>query len=299
MGHTVDRTCESTIPARAGVGLKRPHVGEILADPSRIGFVEIHAENFMGDGGPDHRMLAEVRAVLPVSLHGVGLSIGADAPLDSDHLQRLKAVAERCDPGLVSEHLAWSSHGGAYYNDLLPVPYTAARLARVCEHIDEVQSALGRTMLLENPSSYMAFDASTMDEITFIREIVARTGCGLILDVNNVHISATNLGFTDTDYVDRFPLGAVGEIHLAGHAPDTDGRGEPLLIDAHDRPVATPVWTLYGRVIEAIGRPIPTLIEWDNDVPAFAALASEADKADKAMAAALRGQERQRPAHAA
>ncbi|XWN34196.1 MAG: DUF692 domain-containing protein [Devosia sp.] len=299
MGHDDGQVCDRTVPARAGVGLKRPHVGEILADPSRIGFVEIHAENFMGDGGPDHRMLADVRAVLPVSLHGVGLSIGADAPLDEDHLLRLKAVAERCDPGLVSEHLAWSTHAGAYFNDLLPVPYTPARLTQVCDHIDEVHTALGRTMLLENPSSYMAFDASTLDEITFIREIVKRTGCGLILDVNNVHISATNLGFTDTDYVDAFPLDAVGEIHLAGHAPDTDGRGGTLLIDAHDRPVATPVWTLYRRVVEKIGRPIPTLIEWDNDVPEFDTLAAEADKADKAMASALSGRERRRPAQAA
>lgn len=278
--------CQTQIPARAGIGFKLAHADDILADPS-VGFVEIHAENFMGAGGPAHRALSAVRDRLPVSLHGVGLSIGADGPLDNDHLARLVKVAERYEPGLVSEHLAWSTHAGEYFNDLLPLPYTETTLTRVCEHIDEVQSALGRTMLLENPSSYVAFDASTMDEITFIKEIVRRTGCGLILDVNNVFVSATNLGFTAADYIAAFPLQAVGEVHLAGHADDADEAGEPLLIDAHDRPVAPPVWSLYDAVIRAIGRPVPTLIEWDNDVPAYARLAREAAKADCAMTDAL------------
>jgi hypothetical protein len=250
--------------------------------------VEIHAENFMGEGGPPHHILSAVRDVLPVSLHGVGLSIGADGPLDAEHLARLAQVAERCEPGLVSEHLAWSTHEGAYFNDLLPVPYTEATLARVVDHIDEVQEALGRTMLLENPSSYVAFEASTMDEIAFIRRVVEATGCGLILDVNNVVVSATNLGFTAAQYVDAFPLEAVGEIHLAGHAEDADASGAPLLIDAHDRAVAPGVWSLYRHVVAKIGRPVPTLVEWDNDVPAFEVLAAEADKAETAMAEALR-----------
>jgi len=278
---------EAAIPARAGVGFKLPHTEAILAAPERIGFVEIHAENFMGAGGPPHAMLAAVRDVLPVSLHGVGLSIGAEGPLDRDHLARLVAVAERTEPGLVSEHLAWSTHAGAYFNDLLPLPYTEATLARVASHIDEVQTALGRTMLLENPSSYFAFEASTMDEIAFIRAVVAATGCGLILDINNVFVSATNLGFSPESYLDAFPLEAVGEIHLAGHAEETDAAGAPLLLDAHDRAVAPPVLTLYRSVIARLGQTVPTLIEWDTDVPPFETLAGEAERADRAAAEAL------------
>jgi hypothetical protein len=228
-----------------------------------------------------------VRERVPISLHGVGLSIGADGPLDAQHLARLAAVAMRCEPGLVSEHLAWSTHDGAYFNDLLPVPYTRARLARVVEHIHQVQDALGRTILLENPSSYVAFEESTMDEITFIRRIVEATGCGLILDVNNVHVSATNLGYTAAAYIDAFPLEAVGEIHLAGHAEDADEAGDRLLIDAHDRPVGPDVWSLYAAVIRRIGRPVPTLVEWDNDVPAFGVLVEEAARAERVMAEAL------------
>jgi len=276
------------VPARAGIGFKLGHLDALLADPARVGFVEIHAENFMGDGGPPHRALGAVREVLPVSLHGVGLSIGADGPLDQDHLARFADVARRCEPGLVSEHLAWSTHEGAYFNDLLPVPYTEARLARVVEHIHQVQEALGRPMLLENPSSYVAFEESTMDEIAFIRRVVEATGCGLILDVNNVVVSATNLGYAPEGYIDAFPMEAVGEIHLAGHAKDCDAAGAPLLIDAHDREVGESVWDLYAAVLRRIGQPVPTLVEWDNDVPAFDVLAAQADRADCVMAEALR-----------
>ncbi|WP_108659841.1 DUF692 domain-containing protein [Acuticoccus kandeliae] len=279
--------CEATIPCRAGVSFKLPHADALLDAPESVGFVEIHAENYMGDGGPPHHALSAVREHVPVSLHGVGLSIGAEAPLDKAHLARLAAVAARYEPGLVSEHLAWSTHEGAYFNDLLPLPYTAATLARVADHIDAVQSALGRTILLENPSRYAAFDASTMDEADFIRAIAARTGCGLILDVNNVFVSATNLGLSAEAYVAAFPVEAVGEIHLAGHLEEADARGEPLLIDTHDRPVAAPVWSLYRSVIARIGRPVPTLVEWDSDVPEFARLVEEARTADRVMAEAL------------
>ena len=271
------------IPARAGVGFKLAHAADILADPARIGFVEIHAENFMGDGGPPLRALQAVREVLAVSLHGVGLSIGAEAGLDRAHLARLAAVAARCEPGLISEHLAWSTHDGAYFNDLLPLPYNEATLARVADHIDMVQDALGRTMLLENPSSYLAFAESTMDELAFLRAVVARTGCGLILDVNNVVVSAANLGFTAAEYLAAFPLEAVGEIHLGGHEESRDAAGEPLLIDTHDRPVAPSVMALYRMVLAQLGRPVPTLIEWDNAVPDFATLAAEAARADSVM----------------
>lgn len=275
-------SCPAAVPARAGVGFKLDHADDILARPT-VGFVEIHAENFMGAGGPVHRALGAVRDVLPVSLHGVGLSIGAEGPLDKAHVARLAEVARRYEPGLMSEHLAWSTHKGEYLNDLLPLPYTDATLARVVSHIHEVQEALGRVMLLENPSSYVAFEESTYDEIAFIREIVKATGCGLILDVNNVYVSATNLGFTAHDYIAAFPIEAVGEVHLAGHATDKDAAGDTLLIDAHDRPVAPPVWELYAAVVRRAGRPIPTVIEWDNDVPAYAVLAAEALTANRMM----------------
>ncbi len=283
-------TAPQEIPPRSGVGYKLAHTEAILAAPDKVGFVEIHAENFMGEGGGAIAALRAVREQLPISLHGVGLSIGADSPLDGDHLARLKRVADICDPGLVSEHLAWSTHDGAYYNDLLPLPYTHKTLNKVVEHISQVQDTLGRRMLLENPSNYAAFDDSAMDEISFIKAIVERTGCGLILDVNNVYVSATNLGFTSADYIAAFPLSAVGEIHLAGHAEDADAHGEKLLIDAHDREVAPSVWDLFHHTVFTMGHRVPTLIEWDNDVPDFDTLAAEAAKADAVAQSALNGQ---------
>ena len=214
-----------------------------------------------------------------MSLHGVGLSIGSPGPLDRAHLRRLAAVAKRFEPALVSEHLAWSTHEGAFLNDLLPLPYTDETVARVSEHIDEVQNALGRTMLLENPSTYVVFAESTWAETDFLREIARRTGCGLLLDVNNVFVSATNHGYDPARYLADFPLSAVGEIHLAGYAEDSDDAGLPLLIDAHNSPVRDPVWSLYGEAIRRLG-PTPTLIEWDNDVPAWPTLFAEARRAE-------------------
>ena len=278
----------TAVPPRAGAGLKGSHVADILADPGPVAFFEVHAENYMGAGGPPHAALSAIRERFPLSVHGVGLSIGASHPLDAGHVARLKAVVERYEPGLVSEHLAWSSHGtndggGAFLNDLLPVPYTRAVLDRVCEHVEALQEALGRTILLENPSSYLAFEASTMVETDFIAAIARRTGCGLLLDINNVFVSATNQQTSAWDYLDAFPLDAVGEIHLAGHAEDRDDEGDILLIDAHDRPVADPVWTLYRHVIERAG-PRPTLVEWDNDVPEWNVLKREAALADAILA---------------
>ncbi len=277
------------IPARAGVGLKAEHYEAILSESGEgrptVGWFEIHAENYMGAGGPPHHYLARIRERFPISLHGVGLSIGAEGPLDAEHLARLRAVADRYEPGLFSEHLAWSTHQGVYYPDLLPLPYTEATLARVADHIDEVQERMGRRMLLENPSTYVAFETSTLAEVGFLREITRRTGCGLLLDVNNVFVSATNHATSAEDYLARFPLEAVGEIHLAGHARDQDADGTPLLIDAHDRPVADPVWALYAAVIARTG-PLPTLIEWDSDLPDWETLAAEAARAERAMAEA-------------
>jgi uncharacterized protein (UPF0276 family) len=276
-----------TLPNRSGVGLKPEHIDEILRDRPSLGFFEVHAENYMGDGGPPHRRLEAVRALYPLSLHGVGLSIGSPKPLDREHVARLAALARRYEPGLVSEHLAWSSHDAGYLNDLLPLPYTEETLATVCEHIDQVQEALARPMLLENPSTYVLFQESTIPETDFIREVAARTGCGLLLDVSNVMVSATNHGFDARAYLDAFPLERVAEIHLAGFAESEDDAGHLLLIDAHDSPVRDRVWDLYREVVARRG-PVPTLVEWDNDVPAWPVLRDEARRAEAAMAEAAR-----------
>ena len=270
------------IPARAGVGLKAAHYEAILAERPDLGYFEVHAENYMGAGGPPHHYLEAIRRDWPVSLHGVGLSIGAAAPLDEAHLARLKALNERYAPGLVSEHLAWSTHSDVFLNDLLPLPYTREAVARVGDHIDRLQTVLGRRILLENPSTYVAFESSEMDEIAFLREVALRSGCGLLLDVNNVLVSATNQAFAAEDYIDAFPLDLVGEIHLAGHARDRDDAGNLLLIDAHDRAVDTGVWALYARSI-ARGGAKPSLIEWDNDVPSWRELFAEARSAERIL----------------
>ena len=259
-----------------------------------IGWFEIHAENYMGDGGPPHHALRQIRDRYPISCHGVGLSIGSAQALNQDHLARLKTVCARYSPGLFSEHLAWSTHDTCFFNDLLPVPYTTATVSRVAEHIEQVQNHLGRQMLLENPSTYVAFAESEMSEIDFLKEVIAATGCGLLLDVNNVHVSATNQHYSAEGYLDEFPVDAVGEIHLGGHAEDEDDDGGPLLIDAHDREVADVVWSLFERLVERIG-PRPTLIEWDNNVPDWDILFKDVQRADAILLAAAE----RRPSHAA
>lgn len=269
----------------AGTSFKLEHRDAILADgplaetpragSRKGGFFEVHAENYMGAGGPPHQALAHIRRDYPLSLHGVCMSIGGPQPLDQAHLARFSALVERYEPALVSEHLAWSTHQTTYFNDLLPLPYTEASLAHVCEHIDEVQNALRRPILIENPSTYVAFASSTMSETEFLRAIARHTGCGLLLDINNVFVSATNHGYAALDYLADFPLAEVGEIHLAGHAEQSDDEGEPLLIDSHDEPVADAVWKLYENVISRCG-PVPTLIEWDSKIPAWPILWAEA-----------------------
>lgn len=271
-------------PALAGVGLKREHATAIFAGPPAVDFFEAHAENYMGDGGPPHALLARIRASYQVSIHGVGLSIGVARPLDRAHLDRLKKLIDRYQPFQFSEHLAWSSHAEVYLNDLLPLPYNEETLQRVCDHIDQAQEILGIRMLLENPSTYLSFATATMTEIEFLRRAVRRSGCGLLLDVNNVYVSAINQGVEPNEYIDAFPLEHVGEIHLGGFAKDADDDGAPLLIDDHGAAVAEAVWGLYRRTLARIG-PIPTLIEWDNNVPAFSALAAEAAKAKSALVA--------------
>ena len=282
-----DRRTGGPIPPRAGLTLKPRHYADILDGLPQVGFFEVHAENYMGQGGAPHYYLDRIREHYPLSVHGVGLSIGGAGPLDKEHLARLRRVVERHEPGLFSEHLAWSTHDSVFLNDLLPVPYNAETLSRVCEHINEVQDTLGRRMLLENPSTYVEFEATTMAEVDFLAEIVRRTGCGLLLDVNNVHVSATNHGYDAAAYLDAFPAEHVGEIHLAGFAEDRDDEAARLLIDAHGSSVAETVWGLFEHALSRTG-PVPTLIEWDNDVPDFPVLLAEAGKADGALARACR-----------
>jgi uncharacterized protein len=272
------------LPPRAGAGFKGQHYDAIVASDCDIGFFEIHAENFMGAGGEPHRRLTRLRERYPLSIHGVGLSLGGEEPLDADHLRRLRALVDRYEPAQFSEHLAWCAHGGAFFNDLLPLPYTAATLRHVAGRVHEVQEALGRRILIENPATYVAFAQSTSSEVDFLRELAKRTGCGLLLDVNNVYVSSVNHGFEARDYLEAFPMDAVEEIHLAGFAVDADDDGDPLLIDAHCAPVSHEVWRLYGQALARRG-PVATLIEWDNDVPLWERLWSEARIADAALAA--------------
>ncbi|MDE0114935.1 MAG: DUF692 domain-containing protein [Albidovulum sp.] len=276
------RALEIVLPKEPGVGFKHLHFEDLLNDRGCVSWLEIHAENYMSDGGRKIAQLNRLRQDFPISCHGVGLSIGGENPLSKDHLNRLEALVSWLEPASFSEHLAWSSHGGSYFNDLLPVPYTKAALQRVCEHIDEVQNILGRTMLLENPSTYLVFEESEMTEIEFISDISRRTGCGLLLDVNNVFVSSTNHSVNPYWYIDEFPLHSVGEIHLGGHAEDSDDEGALLLIDNHGSEVAEPVWDLYEHVLRGAGA-LPTLIEWDSDVPEWKILEAEADRAFRLM----------------
>ena len=273
-----------SLAGRGGASFKPQHLDAILADTDPVGFFEVHAENLMGAGGPPHAAFTRIRERYPVSLHGVCMSIGGLQPLDADHLVRFADLVRRYEPALVSEHLAWSTHETTYYNDLLPLPYTDETLARVCEHIDQVQEAIQRPMLLENPSTYLLFTESTWEETDFIREIARCTGCGLLLDINNVFVSATNHNFSALEYLDRYPLELVGEIHLAGHDEQRDDEGEKLLIDSHDGPVSDAVWKLYEIVIRRAA-PIPTLVEWDDEIPDWPVLKAEAQAAEAIMKA--------------
>jgi uncharacterized protein (UPF0276 family) len=261
----------ATLPPRTGAGFKPEHFAGIAAAPQPVGFFEVHAENYMGAGGRPHAQLGFLRENYPLSIHGVGLNLGSSEPLCRAHLGALKELCDRYQPESVSEHLAWSSYGGAYLDDLLPLPYTEATLAMVTKHIDEAQTFLKRPLLVENPATYLRFAESTIPETEFLVEVARATGCGLLLDVNNVFVSARNHGFGAQDYLDAFPLALVGEIHLAGHLATTDSQGNGLLIDTHDRPVLDDVLVLFESVIARSG-PLPTLIEWDNDIPEWPVL---------------------------
>jgi uncharacterized protein (UPF0276 family) len=264
----------------SGIGLRAPHVDAIQATEPAIGWLEVHAENYMG-GGPAVRALERLRASYPLSVHGVGLSLGSADGFDAAHLERLARLVERLEPALVSEHLSWSVTGGAYLNHLLPLPYTEASLALVSAHVARVQDRLGRTILVENPSGYLRFQDSPIPEAEFIAALARRTGCALLCDVNNIHVTCANLGGDPFAYLAALPADAVAEIHLAGHAVnDADGRA--ILIDDHGSPVAEPVWALYEHALALFGAR-PTLIEWDTDVPPLDVLLAEADKAARRM----------------
>jgi uncharacterized protein (UPF0276 family) len=272
----------ASLPLRAGTAFKPQHFAALQRCDTPPGFIEVHAENYMGDGGLPHAQLAALRADLALSLHGVGLSIGSDAPLDHDHLLRLRRLCDRYEPDSFSEHLAWSSHDGVFLNDLLPLPYTEDTLRRVVAHVSQTQDLLGRRILLENPATYLQFAASTIPETEFLAEIATRTGCGLLLDVTNVLVACSNRGEDPANYLAQFPLHRVGEIHLAGHHATTDRHGLPLMIDDHGSRIAAAVWPLYDSVIAQTG-PLPTLVEWDNDVPDWDILQAETFKAQAVL----------------
>lgn len=265
----------------SGVSLKPQHTAEAVAATADGLWFEVHPENYMDEGGRAVKMLEQVAARHPVSLHGVALSLAADAAPDADHLRRLRRLAERIGPVLMSEHLAWSMWRGAYHPDLLPFPRTLAALDRIADNILRSQDALGRTIAVENPTHYLHLEGHEIGELEFLTRLCERTGCGLLMDVNNVHISARNLGFSAAAYIDSVPGDLVREVHLAGHRPDPE-HGETLLIDSHDAPVAESVWTLYERLLARIG-PVPTLLERDGEIPSFAELLAERDRADAAM----------------
>jgi uncharacterized protein (UPF0276 family) len=278
----VGRVLDSRMPGHdaptAGLGLRPPHYADAAEAAATGLWFEVHSENYMVDGGPRLAWLETIRTRHPLSLHGVGLSLGSDVPPDSEHLARLNRLVERFEPFIVSEHLAWSTWNGVYNPDLLPVPRSFAALRRVAENVQRVQDAIKRQILVENPSHYLQMSHHEYGEIEFLTELSGRTGCGLLLDVNNIYVSANNLGFDANAYVDAFPGQCVSEVHLAGHGPDPI-LGGALLIDSHDAPVSAAVWRLYARLIARIG-PRPTLIERDDELPSFEALLGERNRAD-------------------
>lgn len=262
-----------SLPAVAGIGLRAPHVAEVRGSRPSIGWFEVHSENYFVDGGPSLAALEVIRADYPVSLHGVGLSLGSADALDADHLARLRQLAARIEPSVISEHLCWSRVDGRHLNDLLPLPLTEEALALVCDRVDAAQSALGRPLLVENVSSYLRFADDAIAEWDFVAAVAARSGCQLLLDINNIYVNAVNHGFDPQSYLAAIAPDSIVEIHLAGF--DASG---PCLIDTHGSPVAAPVWALYRRAIERLG-PKPTLIEWDTDIPALDVLLDEAARA--------------------
>jgi len=273
----------ATIPALAGIGLRPPHYQGLVDSRPSVGWLEVHSENYFGRGGAPLFYLEKLRGHYPVSLHGVGLSLGSTDPLDRLHLQRLKDLAARIEPSLVSEHLSWSSIEGAYLNDLIPLPYTEEALDHLVNRIRQTQDFLGRRILIENPSSYLAFTHSTLSEPDFLVETAHRADCGILLDVNNVYVSCRNHGWNAVEYLNCIPAEKVEEIHLAGHSLNRFAGGE-ILIDTHDHPVCEAVWHLYEQALDRFG-PCPTLVEWDTNLPSLETLVGEAIKANELLEA--------------
>jgi uncharacterized protein (UPF0276 family) len=267
----------------AGIGLRAPHYIDIIEQKPAVGWVEVHPENYFG-GGKHRHFLSKAREIYPLSLHAVGLSLGSDQPVDDDHLRRFKELIDLFDPFIISDHASWSASGNAHMNDLLPLPYTAESLDRICSNIDKAQDFFGRKILVENPSSYVSYATNEMTEFEFMNSLAQRTGCGLLLDVNNIFVQSVNHGFDPYTYVDAIDALRVGEIHLAGHTERHFG-DETLLVDTHNRPVRDEVWDLFAYTIKRIGG-VPTLIEWDGDIPDLSALVAESDKAQAILSAA-------------
>jgi uncharacterized protein len=272
------RALRSPIPATAGIGFRAAHERAFVEGRPRVDWVEVHSENYFGAGGAAHTTLEVVRRDYPLSFHGVGLSLGSSDSLDRGHLRRLRALVDRYEPGLVSEHLSWSSVGGRFLNDLMPLPVTREALELVVLHVDETQEALGRPILLENVTSYLEFAAAEMPEPCFMSEIAQRTGCGILLDVNNLYVNERNHGASAADFIDTLAPELVGEIHLAGHSVH-DYEGEQVVVDTHNARVSPAVLSLYARAVARCGR-VPTLIEWDSDLPALGVLLDEARRAN-------------------
>ena len=273
---------QSRIPPRAGVGFKGEHAETVCGNRPDIGWFEVHPENYMVAGGPRLAVLEELRGNYPLSLHGVGLSLGGAERLDPDHLRAFRGLVDRFDPGLVSEHIAWSAHGEVWFADLLPPSLSPVGLDRLCDNIDEMQEALGRPILIENPANYLVLPDRDMDEVPFVVEAARRTGCGLLVDVNNVYVSAENIGVDAEAYIGAIPADLIGEIHLAGFTID-EAAGERLLIDSHGAAVDPAVWRLYERLIARTGAR-PTLVEWDKDIPGWDVLHAEAIEAETRLA---------------
>jgi uncharacterized protein (UPF0276 family) len=269
------------VPAGAGIGLRSVHHEALLAERPRVEWIEVHTENYFPDGGPHMRALERARELYPLSLHGVGLGLASADPLDRSHVARIRRAIERFEPALVSEHACWGAHGGEHFNDLLPLPYTEEAVEHLARRVIEVQDQLGRQILIENLSCYLAYASSHLTEGEFLAALVERSGCGLLLDVNNAYVNSVNVGLDAEAFIDSLPLAAVQEIHLAGHARRSHG-GRDILLDDHSTQVCEPVWRLYERVLRRYG-PVPTLIEWDTDIPALDVLLEEAGKARDAL----------------
>jgi hypothetical protein len=278
---TARRRAGSPIPVRAGIGLRPAHYRQVVNELPDIGWLEVHSENYFSRGGQPLHFLERARAHYPLSLHGVGLSLGSADGLSREHLRHLKRLVERFEPGAVSDHVCWGAIGGRHLNDLLPLPYTEEALAIVCAHVGEAQDFLGRRILAENVSSCLQFSASAIPEWEFLAAVARRTGCGILLDVNNIYVSSVNHGFDALEYLDAIPADAVEEIHLAGYDVARVAGGS-VLIDTHGKRVSGPVWNLYGEALSRLG-PVPTLIEWDTDVPPLAVLLEEARRAQEIM----------------